>query len=508
MGRDALSTAPAHATARTLAVGTFWTTAGQVVASVAGLAGTVVAARLVPPSEFGRMGIVTLVLAAIEAFTQSGFEQALVQRRDSVDELLDVAWTWTVLRGLFIGALMCAAAPLLAHVYDDPLLVPVLCVSALAPVLRGAANVGVILYRRNLDFRAVFMVNVGAPVFRLAALLAAAILLRNVWALVIGAVAEAFALLVASYVQHPLRPRFRWSWERLRPLVRYGRWVTAMSILGFLVLKGDDLFVSKALGYEALAFYQLAFGIASLPASNITQVVSRVSFPAYARLQADPVELRRAFVQVMRATTLLALPVATFLGTAAFLVPVVVGERWAPVVPLVQLLMIGGMLRSFLALGGALFLGTGRPDLDVWMNLPRLVVLAILIAPFSWWWQVDGVALASIASVAACFPVWIYGVRKQIGLGMAEVLRANALALVASTLLGLVVVGASRIVVSSDVQATALAVASVPAWLGLMWILGRVTPLRLFDELQALRTVLRKPAPTERPEPTGSSSGG
>ena len=95
-----------------------------------------------------------------------------------------------------------------------------------------------------------------------------------------------------------------------------------------------------------------------------------------------------------------------------------------------------------------------------------------------------------------------------IGLGMAEVLRANALALVASTLLGLVVVGASRIVVSSDVQATALAVASVPAWLGLMWILGRVTPLRLFDELQALRTVLRKPAPTERPEPTGSSSGG
>ena len=426
-----------NSTARKLAAGTAWTTAGEVVGSVAVLVGTVVSARLVPPSEFGRMGIVLLLLATIEAFTQSGFEQALVQREENVDDLLDVAWTWTVARGLCIAALMCAAAPLLAAFYDDPVLVPVVCASALVPALRGAANIGVVLYRRDLDFRSVFAVSVAAPCVRLVVVVAAALALRSVWALVIAALAEATTFLVASYTGHPYRPRLRWSWARLRTLVRFGRWVTAVSILAFLVLKGDDLFVSKALGYEALGFYQLAFQIANLPATNITHVVARVSFPTYAKLQGDPEQLRRTFLTVVRATMLVALPVGTLLFMCADVVPVVLGERWTPVVPLIRLLAIGGTLRAFLALGGALFMGTGRPDLDVKMNLPRLVVLAAVIWPLSNAWGLRGVCVASLCALCACLPTWFAGVRSQAGIGAWSALRPHGLAVVSSLALGL-----------------------------------------------------------------------
>jgi O-antigen/teichoic acid export membrane protein len=424
-----------------LASGTAWTTAGEVVASLAALAGTVVAARLVPPTEFGRMGIVLLLLATIEAFTQSGFEQALVQREREVNDLLDVAWTWTLVRGLGIGVVMCAAAPLLAALYDDPVLVPVICASALVPAVRGVANVGVVLYRRELDFRAVFGVGIGAPLVRLAVVIAAALAWRNVWALVVAAIAEAVAFVVASYAGHPYRARLSWSWPRLKTLVRFGRWVTAVSILAFLVLRGDHLFVSKVLGYEALAFYQLAFQIANLPATNITHVVGRVSFPTYAKLQGDAQQLRRAFLTVVRGTMLAALPIGVALVACADLVPLLLGERWAPVVPLVRLLALGGILRAFLALGGALFMGTGRPDLDVRMNLPRLIVLALAIWPLAVVWGLSGVCVATLCALCACLPAWFWGVRSQASLAASAALRPLAPAVVGSLALGVVLFG-------------------------------------------------------------------
>jgi O-antigen/teichoic acid export membrane protein len=288
-----------------------WSISGDLLTALSSAAALIVAARFVPKAEIGLVAVVMLMLALVETLTASGVEQALVQRpKDDVASLLDTAWTWQFGRGLCIGVCLVLSAPLLARFYDEPALAPLACVLAVQPVLRGATNIALVLKLRALDFRAAFALSVLPAVTRLAVVVPLSLSWRSAWALVAAALAEHVVRLLLSFALMPRRPRLRMRWSELAPLLRYGRWLTGMSILAYVTTRGDDVFISKYFGAADLALYQLAFGVASVPVTAITHVLGRLTFPVYARLHEQAGELRLAFQEMLRLTTLFALVVA------------------------------------------------------------------------------------------------------------------------------------------------------------------------------------------------------
>lgn len=422
---------------RALVTGAVWVTLAEVLAGLGALATNVVGARVLSPADFGLMGIVGLSIAVLEALTTSGFTQALVQKDEQVEPLLDVAWTWHVLRGLGIALILCAAAPLVARLYAEPRLTLLLMVSSLAVVLGGLSNIGTVFFDRRLDFRTQFLIKLGQTALALSVYLPAVLVLRNVWALAIAYVGGSLANLIISYVAQPYRPRFSWDAHKLRALMRFGRWITGMTIVGFVILKGDDLFVSKYLGLTALGYYQMAYLVAMLPATQVTHVISRVSFPAYARLQHDRVELARAFLKVTRTTLLLgALATAVIWVLTPLFVAHVIGEKWRSIVPLVRVLVWAGLVRCFAALAGPVFQGLGRPDLDLKMNLPRLFVTVALLWPACARFGLEGAAWVVLVAICTTLPTWFWGIRALTGVSPLRVLREVALAAAAGGALG------------------------------------------------------------------------
>ncbi len=409
---------------RVLATGAAWVTLGEIIAGAVSLGASVVSARVLLPSDFGLMGAVMLAIGVLESFTTSGFNQALVQREAEVESLLNVAWTWHVLRGAVIATALLIAAPWLARWYAEPRLAALVMVSTLYVLLQGFHNVGTIYFDRKLDFRTQFLIKIGPAAFSALVFIPAVILLRNVWALIIGTVGGAAATVTLSYIAQPFRPRFEWNREKLKYLLGFGRWIAGASVMIFLITQGDDIFVSKYLGLTALGFYQLAYSVSNLPATNITHVVSRVSFPTYARLQNDPVELRSAFLRVARTTILIAAPVSVLIwGFIPDFVHWVIGSRWERIVPLVRILVIAGFLRSFAALAGPVFQAVGRPDLDFKMNLPRFLCTVGLIWPACAKWGLEGACWVVMLAISTTLPTWFYGIKKLLGVGPLAVAR-------------------------------------------------------------------------------------
>lgn len=80
---------------------------------------------------------------------------------------------------------------------------------------------------------------------------------------------------------------------------------------------------------------------------------------------------------------------------------IVVGNQWTAIVPLVQILVIGGYLRSLLALGGSLFEASGHTQLDFRMQVPRFAVIALLIWPACAYYGLTGVG-ARAPSDSSC----------------------------------------------------------------------------------------------------------
>ena len=189
---------------------------------------------------------------------------------------------------------------------------------------------------------------------------------------------------ITSYFIHPYKPKFDFHLGKAKELFGFGKWILGSSILVFLLTQGDDIFVGKLLGATALGLYQLAYRISNMPATEITHVISQVTFPAYSKLQDNLPKLREAYLRTLQLTAFLSIPIA---GLIFVLAPdftrIFLGEKWMPMVPAMQVLAIWGLIRSIGATTGPVFQGVGRPEITAKLQLIQLVLMIVLIYPLT-----------------------------------------------------------------------------------------------------------------------------
>jgi lipopolysaccharide exporter len=377
--------------------GSIWVFVLRIVNNSLGFARTVVVARLLAPNDFGLFGVAMLALSSLEAFSETGFSQALIQKEEDPESYLDSAWTVQVIRGLMMSALMAVGAPLVGAFFGEPRAVPMVRVLGAAELLKSLQNIGIVYFRKELEFHRLFVYQVSGTAANLAVAVPAALILRNAWALILGLLVSNAVQATVSYVVHDYRPRPRLDLSKSKALFDFGRWRLASSILVFLLIQGDDFFLGKLLGATALGLYQMAYRISNLPATEITHVISQVTFPAYSRLQGNLALVRQGFIRVMQLTAFLSFPLAA--GIASLASPftsLFLGAGWSRMVPALQALTLWGVIRSLDAATSAVWLGIGKPHLPTVFQFAKVLLLAAAIYPLTSRWGILGTALAVV----------------------------------------------------------------------------------------------------------------
>ena len=140
--------------------GGVWVFSSQIINRGLRLIRTIILARLLAPHDFGLFGIALLAISILEAFSQTGFQAALVQRKGDVESYLDTAWTIAAIRGIFLFSILFFAAPLIASFFDSIHASLVIKVIAISTLLSGFNNVGIIFFRKELEFNKLFLYEV------------------------------------------------------------------------------------------------------------------------------------------------------------------------------------------------------------------------------------------------------------------------------------------------------------------------------------------------------------
>ncbi len=380
---------------------------------VLGLIRTIILARLLAPSDFGLLGIAMLAIATLETFSQTGFNAALIQKKDNVESYLDTAWTVSAIRGILLFLILFLTAPLVVSFFNSPQAMLVIKVIAVSTLLSGFTNIGIMFFQKDLEFNKQFFYELSATLVDLTVAVALAFIIRNVWALVWGGLAANFVRLVMSYILHPYRPRIRFNKVEFKELFGFGKWVMASSILIFLITQGDDIFVGKMLGVTALGLYQMAYLISNMPATEISHIISQVTFPAYSKMQGDIPRLKAAYLDVLKLTAFISIPLA---GGIFILAPeftlIFLGAKWMAMVPAIQILVLAGLVRSIQATTGPVFLAANRPRIEPRLQTVRLGVLVVLIYPLSVEWGILGTSVALFFSTFVSAVEFVFMVLK------------------------------------------------------------------------------------------------
>ncbi|MDP8299337.1 MAG: lipopolysaccharide biosynthesis protein [Candidatus Tantalella remota] len=409
---------------RRAARGGIWVFVGKFSHRFLGIVRTIVLARLLSPDDFGLMGIAVLAINMLDTFSKTGFEAALIQKKEQVKAYLDTAWTVNLLRSFILFSILFFGAPLVAVFFKSPEALPVVRVLAFIELFMGAQNIGVIFFKKELSFDKSFLLEFSGLIANITVSLVLAFVLRNVWALVYGALAGAVMTCVMSYAMHAYRPSLRLEKSKAFELFHFGKWLFVSSILVFLITQGDSAFIGRMLGITALGFYQMAYRLSNAPATEITNVISQVTFPVYAKIQGDIPRLREAYLKVLKMSMLISLPMAAFIFVLApDFTRLFLGNKWMPMVATMRILVLWGVIRSISATAGPFFYAIGRPHIPTKVQFWQFVTLVITIYPFTHALGMAGTALAVVTAAVIPGIVAIYMVIIEIKCGLFAFLK-------------------------------------------------------------------------------------
>ena len=346
---------------------------------------------------------------------------------------------------------------------------------AVFALLSGLRNIGVIFFRKELEFDRQFYYEFSGTCADITVAITLAFVLRNVWALVWGGLAANLTRLFMSYLLHPYRPRLRFQKEKFQELIGFGKWVLASSLMVFLVTQGDDIFVGKLLGVTALGLYQIAYTLSNLPATEITHVISQVTFPAYSKLQDEPLKLREAYLRVLQLTTFLSIPVTVgIIVLAPQFIPLVLGEKWLPAIPAVQVLALAGLLRSIAASSGYLFYALGKVKIDTMLQALRLTVLAFLIYPLAIRFQLLGAAIAVAASIFVSNIGFTLMALKLTGCGLSQLFKIILIPLLNGALAAAIILILKTLMGTGLLELVVFSVSGIIVYIATAYLSGRV----------------------------------
>jgi len=364
-----------------------------------GLVSTLILARLLVPADFGLVAMAMSVLALVELASAFSFELQLIQRPNPSRAHYDTAWTLNVAFAVACSLIVAVLAQPSAVFYGEPRLTAVMLVLAAGWFVQGFENIGVVNFRREMNFSREFAFLLGKklPAFVVTVALAAA--LESYWALVAGSLVGRITSVVLSYVMQPYRPRF--SLVARSDLFSFSSWLFVNNLLNFAAARLSHFVVGRIHGASALGLYTVGWEIAYLPTTEFVAPINRATFPGYSRMATDLVELRRGFVDVAAVIAAFALPASVGLAVVSEpLVLVFLGGKWIGAVPIVQILALAGGISAVMSNTYSVYLALGRPSVLTVVKLGELAVLIPGMVILSRTHGVVGVAYAELIAIS------------------------------------------------------------------------------------------------------------
>ena len=397
---------PEHNLSQKVSRGVAWKFTLNIFSKGSGLIKTFILARLLAPDHFGLMGIAMLALSTLERFSQTGFRAALIQKKEHIEDYLNTAWVATAARNLILFLILFFCAPMVGMFFRNPEATTVIRIIAVSLVFRGFASIGTVYFEKELEFHKQFIYELSGIIASVSVGIFLAFVLRSVWALVCAMLAGSATQLVMSYIIHPYRPSLSFDLRKAKELFTFGKYLLGSSIITFLLIQADDVFVGKMLGATFLGYYQMAYKISSMPTTEVAHVVSEVVFPAYSKLQGDIARLRESYLKTLQLIAFISIPLS---GGIVILAPeftiMILGGKWMPMVPALRILAFWGAIRAIENITSSVFYAVGKPGISTKIFLAQLVLLFIFIYPLTKYWGILGASISVV--VASLVPVAI-----------------------------------------------------------------------------------------------------
>ncbi len=305
----------------------------------------IVLARLLSPTEFGILGIITIFINLSNTIIDGGFATALIRNPKADEKDYNTVFYINLLFSLVLMGILCCCSPLLARFFTQPILARIMPVMSILLVVNAFAIIQRTLLIKKVDFKTQakisLIASIGSGIIGISMALAS----FHIWSLVAQQLSRQILLTLFLWVYNSWRPKLLFSKERFRDLFGFGYKVLLANLMNSIYKDIFLVVVGKMYPAEQLGQYNRADQFNQICTTNLAGIIQKVTFPILSEVQHDKERFSMAFKKVLGYSSIVTF--ALVLGLAATAKPllmILVGEQWLPAVKYLQIMCLYGAI--------------------------------------------------------------------------------------------------------------------------------------------------------------------
>lgn len=350
-------------------------------------------ARILAPEAFGMVATITMITSFADIFTDAGFQKFLVQsefrNRHELDNSTNVAFWSNFIVSLAIWILIILFRNQLAAMVGNKGLGNALAIAACTIPLTSFSSIQMARYRRDFDFKTLFVAKLLGIFIPLFVTVPLAFVLKNFWALVIGNLAIQLANAVLLTIRSDWKPKFFYSFKLMKKMLGFSLWMLLEQLLGWANLNIGIFVVGRFLSDYYLGIYKTSMATANQVMSIIVNAFSPVILATLSRLKNNDNEFKNMFYKFEERISFIVIPLGVGIFVFKDLITrILLGSQWGEAASFIGL---WGLMRALLIVFGMfsmeVFISIGKPKFSVLsqsINLIVLVPVLLLTAPIGY----------------------------------------------------------------------------------------------------------------------------
>jgi len=297
----------------------------------------IILARLLTPEDFGVMAIIYLALQLTETLTNIGSEQYFIQKNNATKDDLNCAWSSNLIIKLFTSFIFAILTPYIATLFNYQHLTPALLTIACLPFISALSNGQIFHYKKELNYKKFVLVSSVSKFLGSVSAIVMAIVLKDYWALIIGAIIGGASYALLSYLFIKQRTSFALTgWQQQ---FQFSKWIILKSLVGHVRAKFDSWFAINIQGISGLGGYNLAKDLVLLPSRELLSPMSEVFFTSIAKTENNTFEQKQQINKSITIIYLIGFPIAFgWPLIAETFVDIILGEKWLPYISTISAL--------------------------------------------------------------------------------------------------------------------------------------------------------------------------
>lgn len=403
--------------------GTIWSMVERLSVQGVSFVVMVIMARILTPTDYGLVGMLTIFIAISQSLIDSGFSQALIRKQNRSQVDCSTVFYFNIVVGVVIYILLYICAPLIARFYEEPILSSITRLISLSVVINSFVVVQRALLTECLDFKTQAKASLSASVISGVVGILMAKYGFGVWSIVVYQLINLSVNVGLLWILSRWRPSLQFSWPSFIEMFGFGSKLAVSGIIDTIYKNLYLIVIGKIFKAADLGYYTRAQLFADFPSSNFTGIIQRVTFPVLCSIQDDDERLCGVYRRFLKLSAFVIFPLMMGLVAVAHpLVVLLLKEQWDFTAVLLQILCFSMMWYPIHSINLNLLQVKGRSDLFLKLEIyKKLIGVGILCVTIPM--GLIAMCIGSVISSVIALVINTYYTGRLIGLGFIKQMK-------------------------------------------------------------------------------------